>query len=45
MKLVTFNGGSVGHVEEDGVVVELGVHSMREYFEGGQVARPTGRTF
>jgi len=45
MKLVTFNGGSVGHVEEGGVVVELGVHSMREYFEAGQVARPTGRTF
>ena len=45
MKLVTFNGGSVGRVEEGGDVAELGVHSMREYFEAGQVARPTGRTF
>jgi 2-keto-4-pentenoate hydratase/2-oxohepta-3-ene-1,7-dioic acid hydratase in catechol pathway len=43
MKLVTFNGGSVGHVEGD-EVVELGVHSMREYFESGQMAKPTGRT-
>src|SRR5436190_4655547 len=45
MKLVTFNEGSVGQVDGDGVVVELGVDSMRAYFERGQTARPTGRTF
>src|SRR5690349_12941130 len=45
MKLVTFNEGSVGRVEEDGTVGELGVDSMRAYFEAGQSARPTGRTF
>jgi 2-keto-4-pentenoate hydratase/2-oxohepta-3-ene-1,7-dioic acid hydratase in catechol pathway len=44
MKLVTFNGGSVGYVEGD-EVVELGVTSMRDYFESGRVARATGRTF
>ncbi|HEY2935468.1 MAG TPA: fumarylacetoacetate hydrolase family protein [Gaiellaceae bacterium] len=42
MKLVTFNGGSIGHVEGD-EVVQLGVHSMREYFDSGQMAKPTGR--
>jgi 2-keto-4-pentenoate hydratase/2-oxohepta-3-ene-1,7-dioic acid hydratase in catechol pathway len=45
MKLVTFNDGAVGRVEDDGTVVELGVDSMRAYFESGQTARPTGRTF
>ena len=45
MKLVTFGDSSVGRVEDDGTVVELGVDSMRAYFEGGQTARPTGRTF
>jgi 2-keto-4-pentenoate hydratase/2-oxohepta-3-ene-1,7-dioic acid hydratase in catechol pathway len=44
MKLVTFNGGAVGHVEGE-EVVELAVHSMREYFESGQGAQETGRRF
>ncbi len=34
MKLVTYNGGKVGRVEGD-EIVELRVHSMREYFELG----------
>jgi 2-keto-4-pentenoate hydratase/2-oxohepta-3-ene-1,7-dioic acid hydratase in catechol pathway len=42
MKLVTFNGGSVGYVDGD-EVVELAVHSMREYFESGQGGVETGR--
>src|SRR3954467_5516589 len=41
MKLVTFNSGQVGHVVDDSVV-ELDVPSMREYFERGSHAEPTG---
>jgi 2-keto-4-pentenoate hydratase/2-oxohepta-3-ene-1,7-dioic acid hydratase in catechol pathway len=41
VKLVTFDDGKVGRVEDD-VVTELGVGSMREYFESGEVARATG---
>src|SRR3954463_5459913 len=41
MKLVTFNSGEVGHVVDD-TVVELDVPSMREYFERGPHAEPTG---
>jgi 2-keto-4-pentenoate hydratase/2-oxohepta-3-ene-1,7-dioic acid hydratase in catechol pathway len=41
MKLVTFDDGKVGRVE-DGVVTELDVASMREYFERGEAARATG---
>src|SRR3954462_15722341 len=41
MKLVTFNSGEVGHVVDD-TVVELDVPSMREYFERGSHAEPTG---
>jgi 2-keto-4-pentenoate hydratase/2-oxohepta-3-ene-1,7-dioic acid hydratase in catechol pathway len=44
MKLVTFNGGSVGYVDGD-EVVELAVHSMREYFESGQGGVETGRRY
>jgi 2-keto-4-pentenoate hydratase/2-oxohepta-3-ene-1,7-dioic acid hydratase in catechol pathway len=44
MRLVTFNGGSVGYVEGD-EVVELSAHSMREYFEAGMAAGETGRRF
>jgi 2-keto-4-pentenoate hydratase/2-oxohepta-3-ene-1,7-dioic acid hydratase in catechol pathway len=44
MRLVTFDGGKVGHVEGD-QIVELDVPSMRTYFErGGDVSR-TGRTY
>ena len=42
MKLVTFDDGRIGEVRDDRVV-ELGAHSMREYFEAGAVAGPTGR--
>jgi 2-keto-4-pentenoate hydratase/2-oxohepta-3-ene-1,7-dioic acid hydratase in catechol pathway len=42
MKLVTFDDGKVGRVEGD-AVAELDVASMREYFEHGQVALPTGQ--
>ena len=41
MRLVTFDDGKVGRVE-DGVVARLDVGSMREYFEGGGTAEPTG---
>jgi 2-keto-4-pentenoate hydratase/2-oxohepta-3-ene-1,7-dioic acid hydratase in catechol pathway len=41
VKLVTFDDGKVGRVEDD-VVTELDVASMREYFERGEVARATG---
>ena len=41
MKLVTFDDGLVGELRDDRVV-ELGVPSMREYFESGAVARATG---
>ena len=42
MKLVTFDDGRVGEVRDDRVL-DIGAHSMREYFEGGAVAGPTGR--
>jgi len=42
MKLVTFDDGRVGELRDDRVL-ELGAHSMREYFEGGMAAGPTGR--
>ncbi len=42
MKLVTFDDGKVGRVGDDDIVHELDVASMREYFEGGEAARPTG---
>ncbi len=42
MKLVTFDDGKVGRVGDDDVVHELDIGSMREYFDGGEVARPTG---
>jgi 2-keto-4-pentenoate hydratase/2-oxohepta-3-ene-1,7-dioic acid hydratase in catechol pathway len=44
MKLVTFNAGRVGQVQ-DGRVVELDVSSMREYYERGCVAPPTGNDY
>jgi 2-keto-4-pentenoate hydratase/2-oxohepta-3-ene-1,7-dioic acid hydratase in catechol pathway len=42
MKLVTFDDGRVGKVE-DGVVVEFDVPDMRRYFELGGEVEPTGR--
>jgi 2-keto-4-pentenoate hydratase/2-oxohepta-3-ene-1,7-dioic acid hydratase in catechol pathway len=42
MKLVTFDDGRVGELRDDRIL-ELGAHSMREYFESGSVAGPTGR--
>ena len=42
MRLVTFDDGLVGEIRDDRVV-ELGVPTMRAYFEGGAVARATGR--
>ena len=42
MKLVTFDGGRVGHVLGDRVV-ELACPSMRGYFEQGGDVEPTGR--
>src|SRR5216117_248387 len=40
MRLVTFDEGRVGRVEDD-EIVELAVHAMRDYFEAGG-ARETG---
>jgi len=42
VKLVTFDDGRVGELRDDRVL-ELGAHSMREYFEAGAAAGPTGR--
>jgi len=42
VKLVTFDDGRIGELRDDRVL-ELGAHSMREYFEGGMVASRTGR--
>jgi len=42
MKLVTFDDGRIGELRDDRVL-ELGAHSMREYFEGGMIASRTGR--
>jgi 2-keto-4-pentenoate hydratase/2-oxohepta-3-ene-1,7-dioic acid hydratase in catechol pathway len=44
MKLVTFDDGKIGRVE-DGRVVELDAGSMREYFERDEVARATGEEY
>ncbi|HEY7619050.1 MAG TPA: fumarylacetoacetate hydrolase family protein [Solirubrobacteraceae bacterium] len=43
MKLVTFDDGKVGRLEDDRVI-ELDVPDMRTYFERGQEAAETGRT-
>jgi 2-keto-4-pentenoate hydratase/2-oxohepta-3-ene-1,7-dioic acid hydratase in catechol pathway len=43
VKLVTFDGGQVGQVEDEETIVELDVPSMREYFERGGDVAPTGR--
>jgi 2-keto-4-pentenoate hydratase/2-oxohepta-3-ene-1,7-dioic acid hydratase in catechol pathway len=45
MKLVTFNEGRVGRIRDGKTIEELDVPSMREYFEGGETAAPTGKTF
>jgi 2-keto-4-pentenoate hydratase/2-oxohepta-3-ene-1,7-dioic acid hydratase in catechol pathway len=42
MKLATFDAGRIGEVRDDRVV-ELAAQSMREYFETGMAAAPTGR--
>jgi 2-keto-4-pentenoate hydratase/2-oxohepta-3-ene-1,7-dioic acid hydratase in catechol pathway len=42
MKLVTFDDGRVGRVEQD-TVVELDVADMRTYFERAGEVLPTGR--
>ncbi|HEX5695069.1 MAG TPA: fumarylacetoacetate hydrolase family protein [Acidimicrobiia bacterium] len=44
MKLVTFDGGRVGHIEDD-QIVEYDVPSMRAYFERGGDVGLTGRTY
>jgi len=44
MKLVTFNGGRVGRVEDEWVV-ECDVPTMREYFERAGAVELTGREF
>lgn len=45
MKLVTFDGDKVGRIEADSdEIIELDVPTMREYFERGGEAQPTGRT-
>jgi 2-keto-4-pentenoate hydratase/2-oxohepta-3-ene-1,7-dioic acid hydratase in catechol pathway len=43
MKLVTFDDGKVGRIEDDRVI-ELDVPDMRTYYELGQQASETGRT-
>jgi 2-keto-4-pentenoate hydratase/2-oxohepta-3-ene-1,7-dioic acid hydratase in catechol pathway len=43
MRLITFDDGRVGRVEDDDRVVELDAPSMREYFASGATAAPTGR--
>lgn len=45
MKLVTFNDGLVGRIRDGKTIEELDVASMRAYFEGGESAKPTGKTF
>jgi 2-keto-4-pentenoate hydratase/2-oxohepta-3-ene-1,7-dioic acid hydratase in catechol pathway len=44
MKLVTFDGGRVGHIEDD-QIVEYDVPSMRAYFERGGDVSLTGRAY
>jgi 2-keto-4-pentenoate hydratase/2-oxohepta-3-ene-1,7-dioic acid hydratase in catechol pathway len=41
LKLVTFDDGRVGRLDGE-TVVELDIPTMRDYFEVGTVARPTG---
>jgi 2-keto-4-pentenoate hydratase/2-oxohepta-3-ene-1,7-dioic acid hydratase in catechol pathway len=41
MKLVTYDDGRVGRVEDDRVIA-LDIPSMRDYFEQGAQAQPTG---
>jgi 2-keto-4-pentenoate hydratase/2-oxohepta-3-ene-1,7-dioic acid hydratase in catechol pathway len=43
MRLITFDEGRVGRIEEGDRVVELDAPSMRSYFEAGGTAEPTGR--
>jgi 2-keto-4-pentenoate hydratase/2-oxohepta-3-ene-1,7-dioic acid hydratase in catechol pathway len=43
MKLVTYNGGKVGRIDGD-EIVELHVHSMREYFQLGGAHESDRRT-
>jgi 2-keto-4-pentenoate hydratase/2-oxohepta-3-ene-1,7-dioic acid hydratase in catechol pathway len=43
MKLVTFDDGKVGRIDDDRVI-ELDVPDMRTYYERGQQASETGRT-
>jgi 2-keto-4-pentenoate hydratase/2-oxohepta-3-ene-1,7-dioic acid hydratase in catechol pathway len=43
VKLVTFDEGLVGRIEDEETIVELDVPSMREYFERGGDVAPTGR--
>src|SRR5437588_8932306 len=42
MKLVTFDDGRVGRLDDD-TVIELDVPDMRRYFELGGEVEPTGR--
>jgi 2-keto-4-pentenoate hydratase/2-oxohepta-3-ene-1,7-dioic acid hydratase in catechol pathway len=44
MKLVTFDGGKVGHIEDDHVV-EYDVPTMRTYFERGADVERTGQNY
>ena len=44
MKLVTFDEGRVGRVQDE-EVVELDVPSMRALFEASELPRTTGRAF
>ena len=43
MKLVTFNGGKVGHVDGE-EIAEFDIRSMREYFEAGGAHESSRRT-
>ena len=43
MRLITFDDGRVGRIEDGDRVVELDAPSMRSYFEAGATAQPTGR--
>jgi 2-keto-4-pentenoate hydratase/2-oxohepta-3-ene-1,7-dioic acid hydratase in catechol pathway len=44
MKLVTFDDGKVGRLDGE-TIVQLDIPSMRAYFEAGQSANETGKTF
>jgi 2-keto-4-pentenoate hydratase/2-oxohepta-3-ene-1,7-dioic acid hydratase in catechol pathway len=45
MKLVTFDDGRVGRIVEGKAIEELDVPTMRDFYERGRKADPTGRTF